>query len=105
MRLPCGVNRLRQPLVNRNGKLESVSWAEALDHVAGRIKELTRCGQVRWRSWFCPGNQRGELPGRQACPGWFPDQQPRFFLPFHLWPAIDRSGRGMWRMHPFHQSE
>ena len=33
-------NRLKQPRVNRNGKLQPVSWDEALDHVAGRIKEL-----------------------------------------------------------------
>ena len=38
-------NRLRQPLVNRNGKLESVSWDEALGHVAGRIKELIEGGK------------------------------------------------------------
>ena len=38
-------NRLTQPLVNRNGKLESVSWDEALDHVAGRIKELIDAGK------------------------------------------------------------
>jgi predicted molibdopterin-dependent oxidoreductase YjgC len=38
-------NRLRQPLVNRNGKLESVSWVETLDHVAGRIKELLAAGK------------------------------------------------------------
>jgi predicted molibdopterin-dependent oxidoreductase YjgC len=36
---------LSQPLVNRNGKLEPVSWAEALDHVAGRIKELIEAGK------------------------------------------------------------
>jgi predicted molibdopterin-dependent oxidoreductase YjgC len=36
---------LRQPLVNRNGKLESVSWDEALDHVAGRFKELLDAGK------------------------------------------------------------
>ncbi len=38
-------NRLKQPLVNRNGKLESVSWNEALNHVAGRIKELIDAGK------------------------------------------------------------
>ncbi len=38
-------NRLRQPLVNRNGKLESVSWDEALEHVAGRIKKLIDAGK------------------------------------------------------------
>jgi len=38
-------DRLRQPLVNRNGKLESVSWVETLDHVAGRIKELIEAGK------------------------------------------------------------
>jgi predicted molibdopterin-dependent oxidoreductase YjgC len=37
--------RLKQPLVNRNGKLESVSWGVALDHVAGRIKELINAGK------------------------------------------------------------
>jgi len=38
-------NRLTQPLVNRNGKLESVSWVEALDLVAGRFKELIDAGK------------------------------------------------------------
>jgi len=38
-------NRLRQPLVNRNGKLESVTWTEALDHVAGRVKEILDAGK------------------------------------------------------------
>ena len=33
-------DRLRQPLLQRNGKLEPVSWDEALDHVAERLKEL-----------------------------------------------------------------
>jgi predicted molibdopterin-dependent oxidoreductase YjgC len=36
---------LSQPLVNRNGRLVSVSWDEALDHVAGRIKELIDAGK------------------------------------------------------------
>jgi predicted molibdopterin-dependent oxidoreductase YjgC len=36
---------LRQPLVNRNGKLESVTWTEALDHVAGRVKEILDAGK------------------------------------------------------------
>ena len=38
-------NRLKQPLINRTGKLESASWTEALDHVAGRIKELLDAGK------------------------------------------------------------
>ena len=38
-------NRLKQPLVNRDGNLESVSWDEALDHVGGRIKELMDAGK------------------------------------------------------------
>ena len=38
-------NRLRQPLVNRGGKLESVSWDAALDHVAGRIEKLIDAGK------------------------------------------------------------
>jgi predicted molibdopterin-dependent oxidoreductase YjgC len=36
---------LTQPLVNRTGKLERVSWDEALDHVAGRLKELIAAGK------------------------------------------------------------
>jgi predicted molibdopterin-dependent oxidoreductase YjgC len=36
---------LREPLLKRNGKLEPVSWAEALDHVTGRIKELIDAGE------------------------------------------------------------
>ena len=38
-------NRLGQPLVNRNGKLESVTWTEALDHVTGRFKEILDAGK------------------------------------------------------------
>ena len=38
-------NRLTQPLANRNGKLEPVSWGQALDHVAGRFKELIDAGK------------------------------------------------------------
>ncbi len=39
-------NRLRRPLINRTGKLESVSWDEALDHVAGRVKKLIDAGKA-----------------------------------------------------------
>src|SRR5208282_1474023 len=42
---PLWGNRLTQPLVNRNGKLKPVPWDEALDHVAGRIKELIDAGK------------------------------------------------------------
>lgn len=38
-------DRLRQPLLQRNGKQESVSWDEALDHVADRLKELMNAGK------------------------------------------------------------
>jgi len=37
--------RLGQPLVRRNGKLESASWEATLEHVAGRIKELIAAGK------------------------------------------------------------
>ncbi len=37
--------RLRQPLINRDGKLESVSWDEAFEYVAGRMKELIDSGK------------------------------------------------------------
>jgi predicted molibdopterin-dependent oxidoreductase YjgC len=42
---PLWGSRLREPLVKRNGRLESVSWAEALDHVTGRIKDLIDAGK------------------------------------------------------------
>ena len=42
---PLWGSRLRQPQVNRNGNLEPVSWVEALDHVAVRIKELIAEGK------------------------------------------------------------
>lgn len=38
-------DRLRQPLLRRNGKQESVSWDEALDHVARRFRELRNAGK------------------------------------------------------------
>jgi predicted molibdopterin-dependent oxidoreductase YjgC len=38
-------DRLRQPLLRRNGKPESVSWGEALDHIAGRLKALIDTGK------------------------------------------------------------
>jgi len=37
--------RVRQPLRRRNGKPESVSWDEALDHIAGRLKALIGAGK------------------------------------------------------------
>lgn len=37
---PLWGSRLRKPQVRRNGKLESVSWAEVLDQIAGRVREL-----------------------------------------------------------------
>jgi predicted molibdopterin-dependent oxidoreductase YjgC len=36
---------LRQPLIRQNGKLESVSWGEALDQIAGRLKALIDAGK------------------------------------------------------------
>ena len=38
-------DRLKQPLFRRNGKPEPVSWSEALDHIAGRLKELMAAGK------------------------------------------------------------
>ena len=39
-------NRLRQPLIRRNGTLEPTSWALALDHLTNRIKELVDQGKL-----------------------------------------------------------
>ncbi|MGO9087992.1 MAG: molybdopterin oxidoreductase family protein [Terriglobales bacterium] len=36
---------MRQPLLQRNGKQESVSWDEALDYVAVRLKQLLDAGK------------------------------------------------------------
>ena len=38
-------NRLTRPLVNREGTLVPVTWAEALDHISGRIKVLLDAGK------------------------------------------------------------
>lgn len=38
-------DRLREPRLRRNGKQESVSWDEALAHVALRLKELVAAGK------------------------------------------------------------
>jgi predicted molibdopterin-dependent oxidoreductase YjgC len=38
-------DRLRQPLLQRNGKQESVSWNEALDYVVSRLKDLQDAGK------------------------------------------------------------
>jgi predicted molibdopterin-dependent oxidoreductase YjgC len=38
-------NRTSQPLLRRNGKPESASWAEALDSVTGRIRDLIAAGK------------------------------------------------------------
>ena len=38
-------DRLRQPLLQRDGKQESVSWDEALDYVAVRLKQLLAAGK------------------------------------------------------------
>ncbi len=37
---PSSEKRLTQPMIRKNGKLEPVSWDEALDYTAGRIKEI-----------------------------------------------------------------
>ena len=38
-------DRLRQPLVRRNGEQEPASWDEALDYVVARLKELLAAGK------------------------------------------------------------
>ncbi len=38
-------DRVRQPLLRQNGKLEFVSWSEALDQIAGRLKVLIDAGK------------------------------------------------------------
>ena len=38
-------DRARQPLLRRNGKPEPVSWDEALDHIAARLKALIGAGK------------------------------------------------------------
>ncbi len=36
----CNKHRLTQPLIRKNDKLEEVSWDEALDYTASRLKEI-----------------------------------------------------------------
>jgi predicted molibdopterin-dependent oxidoreductase YjgC len=38
-------DRLQRPLLQRDGKQESVSWNEALDHVVRRLKQLMQAGK------------------------------------------------------------
>jgi predicted molibdopterin-dependent oxidoreductase YjgC len=38
-------DRLRQPLLQRNGQQESSSWNEALDHIVARLKQLIAAGK------------------------------------------------------------
>jgi len=33
-------DRIRQPMIRKNGKLEPVSWDEAYDYIAGKLKEI-----------------------------------------------------------------
>jgi len=42
---PLWGSRLRRPLIKRHGKMESVSWGEVFDHVAGRFHELIDAGK------------------------------------------------------------
>jgi predicted molibdopterin-dependent oxidoreductase YjgC len=37
---PSSANRLTHPMIRKNGKLEKVSWDEALDYTASRIKTI-----------------------------------------------------------------
>ena len=63
-------DRLRQPLLQRNGKQESVSWDEALDHVVGRLKELMNAGKpVGVLGSSRATNEENYLAGRLARAG------------------------------------
>jgi len=63
-------DRLRQPLLQRNGKQESVSWDEALDHVADRLKELMNAGKpVGVLGSSRATNEENYLAGRLARAG------------------------------------
>ena len=63
-------DRLRQPLLRRNGRQESVSWDEALDHVAGRLKELMDAGKpVGVLGSSRATNEENYLAGRLARAG------------------------------------
>ncbi len=63
-------DRLRQPLLQRNGKRESVSWNEALDHVATRLKELMKAGKpVGLLGSSRATNEENYLAGRLARAG------------------------------------
>ncbi|MGB9072492.1 MAG: molybdopterin-dependent oxidoreductase [Terriglobales bacterium] len=61
---------MRQPLLQRNGKQESVSWDEALDHVAARLKELMNAGKpVGVLGSSRATNEENYLAGRLARAG------------------------------------
>ena len=55
-----GADRLRQPLLRKNGKLEPITWAEAVDVIAKRIMASNgkRNGRSRRNSSHTPGPAR-----------------------------------------------
>lgn len=52
-------NRLKQPLVRKNGKLEPVSWEEAFDFTAGKIRELQK-KKAQWAVFGSPHSSNEE---------------------------------------------
>lgn len=54
--------RLTSPLLRKNGKLEEVSWKEAIGFVAGKLQEIKK--KHGPDSILCTGSARG--PGNEA---------------------------------------
>ncbi len=55
-------DRLKKPLIRKDGELVEAEWDEALDLVASRFRRSgPHTGATRWRSWRRPNVQRGEL--------------------------------------------
>ncbi|MCW5977737.1 MAG: molybdopterin-dependent oxidoreductase [Bryobacteraceae bacterium] len=67
---PSWGSRLLRPMIRRNRRLEPVPWNEALDHVAGRLRELIAAGKpVGVLGSARATNEENYLAGRLARAG------------------------------------
>ena len=59
-------DRLKQPLIRKNGKLEPATWEEAFELI-GRIREVLKGRRISdWCHRFQPHHQRRELPAAEV---------------------------------------
>ena len=76
--------RLRLPLIKRNGKHEEATWEEAFELIAAKFKEA---GSSDRRDRFQPHHQRRELPAAKVRAHGSQDQQYRS-SPYRRLPSV-----------------